>query len=129
MRLTYNSRFPVVLSALFLAGSVAAQTTTTPTAPTTTTPCPSTTNPTLVAFSVERTLNPTQISSTLTPTFPQGLLAAVASNAMEIREGMTYNPTNQVLTINLFSVQAGATSPTPIANLTPSQLFGILAIH
>jgi hypothetical protein len=118
---------------LLLGGGAAAQTTTPP--PTTAIPCPAaasggpaTAAPNLVAFSVERVLDPTQISSTFPATFPAGLATAVSSKVMEIREGITFNSANQVLTINLFPVQTGAPIPTPANSITPGTIFGTLAL-
>jgi hypothetical protein len=112
-----NNSLSYFAGALLLAGSALAQTTTpTPT----TNPCPSTTTPVLNAFTIERVLTPNQFTSTLTPTFPPGLIAAVngPNAAVEIREGLTYNTQNQLLTLNLFPAQVGSTSPVPIGSLT-----------
>jgi hypothetical protein len=92
----------------------------------------------LNTFTVERTLNPNQFTSTFTPSFPQGLIAAATppNAAVEIRESFSFNAQNQVLTLNLFPVQAGAVTPTPFSSLTqgtgttfaPNAIFGTLAM-
>jgi hypothetical protein len=124
MRLYFNKRFLAVIGAMYLAGGALAQTP----PPTTSNPCPSTSAPVLLSFSAERVLDPTQLFSTLKPTFPAGLAAAVQSKAMEIRESITFNSQNQVLTLNLFPTQAGALLPTPSGSLTPASVFSILAL-
>jgi hypothetical protein len=124
MRLTYNSS---VLSVLFLAASALAQTPTTPPA-TTTNPCPSTSPPNLASFSVERVLDPTQILSTFTPTFPAQLPAAISSKAMELHQSFIFNAQNQLLTVNLFALQSGSPLPTPPNTIPQSSVLEILAL-
>jgi hypothetical protein len=124
MHFSCSFRFLTVIGAMCLAGSAVAQTTT----PTATNPCPSTTAPNLVSFSVERVLDPAQVLSTLTPTLPEGLSAAIQNKAMELHESIAFNSQNQVLTLNLFSEQAAAPLPTPPNSLTPGSIISILAL-
>jgi len=124
MRLTHHSK--IIAAFLLMAGTALAQTTTPPA--TTTNPCPSSTTPTLVSFTLERTLTPANISSTSTPTFPTGLQPALNTQTMELRQSVTFNSPNQLLTLNLFPVQSGAPTPTPLASLAPNAIFDTLTI-
>jgi hypothetical protein len=123
MHLTNNSSS---LSVLLLAASALAQTTTPP--PTTTNPCPSTSPPNLASFSVERALDPTQILSTFTPNLPAQLPTAISSKALELRQSFIFNVQNQLLTVNLFTVQSGSPLPTPPNTIPPSSVLEILAL-
>ena len=124
MHSTYTSQFLAAL--IILGGTAVAQTTTPP--PTTTTPCPSSTAPTLASFTLERALTPSNILSTSTPTFPTGLQAAIGTQTMELRQNVTFNAANSLLTLNLFAVQSGAPSPTPLTGLAPGSIFDTLAV-
>src|SRR5690242_17701526 len=101
------------LAAVILVGTAAAQTTpstpSTPASTTTTTTtafttmaCTTATTSPLQSFAVERTLPLTSFNSSFTPTFPPNVQSGVTSNALEIREGVSYNAANQLLTLNLF---------------------------
>ena len=70
------------------------------------------TAPTLQTLNVERVLDAKGVLTTLTPNVPPAIVAAVVAGAVELRESVTYNPTNQVLTVNEFSVQTGSAIPT-----------------
>jgi hypothetical protein len=85
--------------AILLAGTLLTQTGGTP--------------PTLQSLNIERVLDPKQVLTTLTPNIPPVVVAGVVSGALELRESMNFNPVNQVLSINAFSVQVGAPIPTP----------------
>jgi hypothetical protein len=132
MELTYISHLSKALGVLAMVGAALAQTTTPPTPTPTPVACPSGTStatpPTLLTFSAERVLSPTQISSTLTPTFPSGLAAAITANTMEIHESFAFNAQNQVLTLNMFPLQTGSPVPTPATAMVPTTVFNIVAI-
>src|SRR5690242_20192795 len=68
--------------------------------------------PTLQNFNFERVLDAKQVLTTLTPNLPPVVVAGVLAGALEIRESMNFNPANQVVTFNAFTVQAGAPIPT-----------------
>ena len=70
------------------------------------------TPPTIQTLNIERALDVKQVLTSLTPDIPPVIAAGVLSGALELRESLTYNPANQVLTLNEFSVQAGAPIPT-----------------
>jgi hypothetical protein len=124
--LTHTSRFSAALAVALFAATASAQTTTPPT--TTPSPCPSTTAPVLQSFSVENALTPSQILSTMTPTLPPGVAPIGGGSALEIRQFATFDSTNQLLTLNLFTVQSGAPLPTPTGTIVPSSIFSILSI-
>ena len=71
------------------------------------------TPPTLQTLSIERALEAKTVLTTLTPEVPPVILAGVLSGALEVRESLSYNSANQVLTLNAFTVQAGAAIPAP----------------
>ena len=80
-----------------------------------------TTAPTLQTFNFERVLDTKQVLTTLTPNVPPVVAAGVLAGSLELRESMNFNPVNQVVTFNVFEVQAGAPIPTPPnANLSAS---------
>src|SRR5437660_414270 len=85
--------------ATFLAGTLTAQNAGTP--------------PTLQTLNFERVLDTKQVLTTLTPTLPPVVVAGLLAGALELRESMNFNPVNQVLSINAFTVQSGAVIPTP----------------
>jgi hypothetical protein len=122
------------VAAVLLAGTAAAQTTTGPATNTTTTTafttqaCTTSTTTPLQSFSVERVLPLTGFNSSFTPTFPASIQTAVTANALEIREGIAFNPQNQLLTLNLFTVQPGAPLPTPTGGFSSASLFSTLTI-
>ena len=124
--LTHTSRFSAALAVALFAATASAQTTTPPT--TTPSPCPSTTAPVLQSFSVENALTPSQILATMTPTLPPGVAPVGGGSALEIRQMATFNSANQLLTLNYFTVQSGATLPTPTGTIVPSSIFSILSI-
>ena len=106
---------------LTMVGMAAAQTTT-PTNTTTTTAfttmaCTTATATPLQSFTVERTLPLTAFNSSFTPAFPTNVQTGVTANALEIREGISFSPQNQLLTLNLFTVQPGAPAPTPLGSI------------
>jgi len=86
------------LYALGLATALVAQTANTPLA--------------IQTLNLERALDVKSVLTTLTPNVSPLILAGVQSGALEIRESVSYNPANQVLTLNEFSVQSGAAIPT-----------------
>jgi hypothetical protein len=101
---------------IVFAGALAAQSTNTP--------------PTLQTLSIERAVDPTKsVLTTLTPNIPPVVAAGIVSGALELRESMTYNATNQVLTINAFTVQAGAPIPTPASAGLTAATFSIATMN
>jgi K319-like protein len=110
----------IVVIAVVLAGTLAAQNANTP--------------PTLQTFNFERALDPKQVLTTLTPNLPPAVVAGVLTGTLELRESMNFSPTNQVVTINAFAVQAGAPIPTPaggvatfsIATMNVDKIYGAL---
>lgn len=132
MHLTYVSHLSKAFGLLAVVSVALAQTTTPPTPTPTPVPCPSGTStatpPTLLSFSAERVLSPTQISSTLTPAFPSGLASAITANTMELHESFAFNAQNQVLTLNMFPLQTGSPVPTPSTAFVPTSVFNIVAI-
>ena len=84
--------------ALALATVLAAQTANTP--------------PIIQTLNVERSLDVKSVLTTLTPNLPPLLVAGLLAGALELRESVSFNPTNQVLTLNEFSVQTGSPIPT-----------------
>src|ERR1700732_4413330 len=72
---------------------------------------------TVTAYSAERTLSLTNVLTTVTPTAPASLLAALAAGAIEIREQTNYNPQSNVLTSTVFVVPTGSPNPTNLASL------------
>jgi len=125
IHLTHISRFSAAVAVVLLAATASAQTTP---PPTNTNPCPSTTAPVLNSFTVENAVAVNQVLSTLTPNLPAAIAAGVASGALEIRQLATFSADNQLLTINLFTVQKGAALPTPAGAIVPSSLFSIMSI-
>lgn len=124
IHLINSSRFSAAVAVVLLTATASAQT---PPA-TTTNPCPSTTPPVLQSYSAENVVAINQVLSTLTPTLPPVIAAGVASGALEIRQSATFNADNQLLTLNLFTVQKGAPLPTPTGGIVPSSLFSIMSI-
>jgi hypothetical protein len=116
--ITCNRPLLNIVTALLLAGAMSAQTTTTTTTttPATNTCSPATnapsTNPVVQALNIERAIPLTAFNTTLTPTIPSSVLPGVQSGANEIRESINYSPQACLLTVNLFTVQAGAPNPT-----------------
>ncbi len=80
---------------------------------------------TVTAFSAERTLSLTNVLTTVTPTAPASLLAALAAGAIEIREQTNLNPVGNVLTSTVFVVPTGSPTPT---NLTSLPLSSFVAV-
>jgi hypothetical protein len=72
---------------------------------------------TVTAFSAERTISLTNVLTTVTPTAPASLLAALAAGAVEIREQTNLNPQSNVLTSTVFVVPTGAPNPTNLTSL------------
>jgi hypothetical protein len=126
INLIHSSRFSAAVAVVLLVATASAQTPTPPT--TTSSPCPSTTPPVLQSFSVENAVAANQVLSTLTPTLPTAITAAVAAGTLEIRQFATFNSTNSLLTLNNFTVQTGAPLPTPTGTIVPSSIFSIVAI-
>jgi hypothetical protein len=127
---THRSRLSTAFAVAVLAATASAQTTTPTTPTTTTTPCPSTTAPVVQSFSVENALAANQVLATATPKFPANVLAGIGTTppALELRQFATYNADNQLLTLNLFTVQPGAALPTPTGTIAPNSIFSILSI-
>jgi hypothetical protein len=88
----------------------------------------SNTPPALQSFSFERVLDPKQVLTTLTPNLPPVVAAGVLSGALELRESMNFNPSNQVLSLNAFAVQAGAPIPTSAGPSLASSTFSIASM-
>ena len=72
---------------------------------------------TLTALSVERTLTLNNILTTVTPTIPASVAAAIAGGALEVREQVVFNSQSNTLTSTVFLVAAGAPVPTNLALL------------
>lgn len=80
-----------------------------------TTPATCTTAPTaFTAFNIERTLNLASagVFTTLTPSIPANVVAAVTGGALEVRESARLDQSTNVLTIQTFTAQPGSASPT-----------------
>ena len=84
--------------------------------------------PTLQTFNFERVLDTKQVLTTLTPNIPPAVAAGVLAGALEIRESMNFNPANQVVTFNAFTVQAGAPIPTPPGPSLTASIFSIASM-
>jgi K319-like protein len=76
----------------------------------------------VTAFSAERTISLTNVLTTVTPTAPASLLAALAAGAVEVREQTNLNPQSNVLTSNVFVVPTGSPNPTNLTSLPISSL-------
>jgi len=128
--LSRKSRFSAAIAVALLTATASAQTTTTPTPTPTSGPCPATTPPVVQSFTVERSLTAAQTLATGQPTVPANVLAGISTTppALQVRESITYDPANQLLTLNEFSVQPGAALPTPAGALAPTSIFSILSI-
>jgi hypothetical protein len=72
---------------------------------------------TVTAFTAERSLSLTNILTTITPTAPASLLAAIAAGAVEVREQTSLNATNGTLSSTFFVVPTGSPNPTNLAQL------------
>jgi len=72
---------------------------------------------TVTAFTAERSLTLTNILTTVTPSAPASLLAALAAGAVEIREQTSFNAVNSTLNSTFFVVPTGAPNPTNLAQL------------
>jgi hypothetical protein len=70
------------------------------------------TPPTIQTLNLERVIDIKSVLTTLTPSIPPLIGAGVISGALELRESVSFNTANQVLTLNEFSVQTGAAIPT-----------------
>jgi hypothetical protein len=82
-------------------------------------PATCTTAPTsITAFNVERVVSLTNVLTTLTPTAPANVLAAIAGGALEIHEQLIYNPQLGTITSTVFLVAAGSPVPTPQSGIT-----------
>lgn len=126
INLKHSSRFAAAIAVVL--GVVSASAQTTPPTTTTPSPCPSATPPVLQSFNVENVVAANQVFSTLTPTLPPAIAAAVAAGTLEIRQFATFDTTNQLLTLNNFTVQKGAPLPTPTGTIPPGSIFSIAAI-
>ena len=87
-------------------------------------PATCTTAPTAVSsLSIESVLSLSNVMSTLTPTIPANVLAAITSGAQEVRSRFIYNPTGGTITNTTFLVAPGSPNPTPIGiNVDPTTL-------
>lgn len=117
-----KARLSLVLGTLVMAGAAAAQTTSPVTATTTQSPSA------VASFNTERAVPLTAFSSSFTPTIPPAVQTGVTSGAMEIRETVAYDAVNQVLALNLFTVQTGSPLPTPANTIPASSIFSTLSI-
>jgi hypothetical protein len=72
---------------------------------------------TVTAFTAERSISLTNVLTTITPSAPASLLAALAAGAIEIREQSSLNASNNTLTSTVFYVPTGAPNPTNLAQL------------
>ena len=73
---------------------------------------------TLNSLKMERTIQLTDIKTTITPTgIPANVLAAITSGAIEVREQTNYNPQASALTSTTFVVPVGSPNPTAIGAL------------
>ncbi len=70
---------------------------------------------TVQSLTLERTLDPANVATTLPTLIPQPVLAGVASQALEIRERFVYPPGSGTVNYTQFSVSAGTPIPTPTA--------------
>lgn len=80
-----------------------------------TTPATCTTPPErFTAFNIERNLNigSAGVFTTLTPSIPPNIIAAVTSGALVVREQVTLNTNNNTLTVQAFTAQPESPSPT-----------------
>jgi hypothetical protein len=77
---------------------------------------------------VERVINPAQVLSTHTPIFPPGVQPVLQANALELRESINFSAPDQLLTLNVFTVQTGAPIPTPPGSIPPASIVSILSI-
>jgi hypothetical protein len=82
----------------------------------------------LASFSVERVVDPTQVQSTVAPVIPASVATGVQNKVLEIHETMTFDSQSQVLTLNLFPMQAGSTIPTPPGGVGPGTVFSTMAL-
>jgi hypothetical protein len=71
------------------------------------------TGQTVKALSIERVLQLNNVLSTITPSAPPSVLAALAGGALEIREIITLNPISGATTSVVFRVPTGTPFPTP----------------
>src|SRR5260370_35504461 len=72
---------------------------------------------TVTGFTAEPALSLSNILTTVTPTAPASVLAAIAAGAVEIREQSSLNTTNSTLTSIYFLVPTGSPIPTVLAQL------------
>jgi hypothetical protein len=68
---------------------------------------------TLSAFSTERAISSQGFQSSMNPAFAPNVAASIQAGALEIRQGIAYNPTLNTLTIREFLVAPGSPLPTP----------------
>ncbi len=80
----------------------------------------------LTALSLERTLTLNNILTTVTPTIPASVAAALASGAIEAREQAIFNPQTNTLTSNIFLVPSGSPVPTNLALLPFSSFVAVV---
>jgi hypothetical protein len=88
--------------------------------------CPTTpATPTITALShFERTLTlASNVLSTIAPNIAADMLAGINSGALELREQLNFNAQDNVLTEFYFTVQAGAPTPTNLAQIPFSSIF------
>ena len=71
----------------------------------------------LTALSLERTLTLNNVLTTVTPTLPANVAAAIAGGAAEIREQIVFNPQSNTLTSTVFLVPSGSPVPTNLGLL------------
>jgi len=84
----------------------------------------------LNSFNVESALAVNQILATATPTLPPSVIAGISTTppALQIRQSIAFNSANQLLSLNLFTVQTGAVLPTPAGSLGSGAIFSTVGI-
>jgi len=83
---------------------------------------------TLTALNFERSIALNNVLTTITPTIPPNLLAAIAGGALDVREQTAYNPQQNALTSTVFVVPTGAPNPTNLAQIPAASVVAIVGI-
>src|SRR5690349_5844779 len=96
----------------------------------TTTPTTCTTPPTSVtALQIEHAVPLANILTTLTPTVPANVLAAIAGGALEIRELDVYNPQTGTNTGTIFLVPTGSPLPSPLSAISAANTVTVVTVN